>query len=173
MPSLVSARLPTRRSPPRSPFGHRRISTVLHYARTCARPPCIPITRPRGAKGAGLRFERAIARALPGATRGQWFEFEDFYGHGYCQTDFLWDTGKSIIVVESKLTDTPAAPAQLRELYIPVVERAFGKRTYGLIIVKNLMAETDKRLVCDSVAIAVTRLDACIPIVHWLGRGTL
>lgn len=173
MPSAASKRFRAHKYLPRSPFGHRQISAVLRRAEPCQRPDCIPIGRPRGAKRLGITFERAIAKAVPLARRGQWFYFEDFYGPGYCQTDFLLFTPSAIFVIEAKLTDTPAAQAQLRELYLPVVTKAYGLPALGIVLVKNLSPETARGAICDSLAMAFAMAAHTIPTLHWLGHGPL
>lgn len=158
---------------PRSRFGHRKVSALVRRAEPCQRPDCIPIGRPRGVKRLGVAYERAIAKALPLACRGQWFYFEDAYGPGYCQTDFLLFTPKAIYVLEAKLTDTPAAQAQLDELYLPIVAKAYSTPAYGIIIVKNLLPETARGAICDNLSVAQAMSHSTIPILHWLGRGPM
>lgn len=173
MPSAALKQHRRLRYVPRSPFGHRRISAVLRTAQPCERPDCIPFGRPRGVKRLGIAYERAIARVLPHARKGQWFYFEDFYGPGYCQTDFLLFTPTAIYVLEAKLTDTPAAQAQLRELYLPVVARAYNTPAFGIVVVKNLLPETARGAICDSLGVAQIMCKNTIPTLHWLGRGSI
>lgn len=118
---------------------HRRINR-LHWAHPLeGRPASIPNSRPRGAKAAGLRYERALAKHLPEATHGQWFEFSDGNGHGYCQTDLLMPfLPHFIAIIEIKYTLVPNAFSKMLDLYIPVVSKAMGCPVAGIIAVKNL-----------------------------------
>ena len=151
---------------------HRKVSGLLS-ASPIARPKCIPRSRPRGVRALGLRFERALARALPTATHGQWWEYEDSDGHGYCQTDILlpWDGGFAIL--ECKLTDTEAAREQLEELYLPVVRKALRKPVTGIIVTRHLTRTSDLSKVHDSLGLALIASRTRIPVFHWLGVGAL
>ena len=117
-----------------------RVVEGLRWAKSCERPACIPLTtRHRGAKAMGLRYERALAEAIPGAMPGQWWEFEDANGHGWCQTDIIVDLGlRGLVIVEVKLTWTPVAHSQLGRLYMPVVARALDRPVMGVVACKVL-----------------------------------
>ena len=122
---------------------HRRIEGLKRAIPLSDRPSCIPLSKLRGAKAAGLRFERALHKSLKGSILGQWFEFEDALGHGYCQTDLLFSLpvrpkGGLVVVVECKYTLVPGAHSKLSSLYIPIVEKALGCRAAGVVVVKNL-----------------------------------
>jgi hypothetical protein len=118
---------------------HRRIEGLKRAIPLSDRPSCIPLSKLRGAKAAGLRFERALHKSLKGSILGQWFEFEDALGHGYCQTDLLFSRLPDfMIVVECKYTLVPGAHSKLSSLYIPIVEKALGCRAAGVVVVKNL-----------------------------------
>jgi hypothetical protein len=67
-----------------------------------ARPDCIPVSRPRGAKALGVKYEKALAGALPGWKHGQWFQFKDINGYGYCQVDLMIELEACVIVLEAK-----------------------------------------------------------------------
>jgi len=94
----------------------------LEYAALCLRPAHIPKSRPRGVKAAGLRYEKALAAAIPRAEHGQWVEYRDLNGPGHCQMDLLIEGSKRIVVIECKLTDVEQGFGQLRDLYFPIVE---------------------------------------------------
>lgn len=122
---------------------------------------------PRGVKALGLVYERAVARALPGALHGQWFYFEDANGPGYCQPDLLvqgW-------ILEVKLSDTQEALGQLTDLYLPVVTAALGGQWRGLKIVKYLQPWS--RDIITARDQALTKPPAVVPTLHWPGKGRL
>lgn len=142
---------------------YRRI-VGLKWARECERPKCIPKGRPRGRKAAGLRYERQLAKALPEAKHGQWFEFEDVNGRGYCQTDLLLHLGGwGIAILECKYTWTLEAQRQLDLLYRPVVERAFMLPVRCVVVCKVLVPEAPLAAPTLGEALASGR------VWHWLG----
>ena len=143
----------------------RQVNGLL-WARRCERPACVPIGRPRGAKAAGVRYERALARAL-GGTPGQWFEFEDTFGRGYCQVDLLLERGEALVVVEAKYTWTREAHSELAGLYLPVVAMALGRTPIGVVACKVLVPGMPYK--------ASGNLGDCIAgragVFHWIGVG--
>lgn len=151
-----------------------RVICGLREARKCQRPNCLPrMRRPKGVKGLGLSYEQSLARALgPSAIPGQWFEFTDANGHGYCQTDILLPIGDYIVIIECKLSDKAAGYTQLSQLYFPVVALATGKQPLGIVATKYLNSNSDTSLVRgtlkDAVALAASGQTATL---HWLGRG--
>jgi hypothetical protein len=102
------------------------------------RPGFIPESRPRGVKALGKRFEDAVEGEI-GGVRGQWFEFEDANGLGWCQTDFILRRGDLLVVLECKHTWTPDGFRQLHGLYLPVVERWSGREVLGIQVCKRLV----------------------------------
>lgn len=144
----------------------------LRWARACARPGCIPVGRPRGVKAKGLVYERQVAGAVPGAIHGQWYEFEDANGPGWCQVDLMFPHPGGLpafVLLECKLTWTPEAFRQLRGLYIPVVEAASGHHALGLQVCRNLVPGLTSVVVGNlerGVQIALTGREVCW---HWLG----
>src|SRR5215471_19291929 len=104
------------------------------------KPSCIPNSRPRGAKAAGLRYERSLHSNLPAGTlHGQWFEYICSEGRGYCQTDFIVSLLPACVaVLEAKYTLVPGAFSKLLSLYIPVVTLAMQCPAIGIVVVKNL-----------------------------------
>lgn len=153
-----------------------RVIEGLRWARRCERPPAIPSTRLKGVKGAGIRFEKAFGLALPGAIRGQWFEFEDRNGFGVCQTDYLFRDLDRVIVVECKLSLTDEAFFQLQCLYLPVVGEAFRLKTLnararGLIVTRNLREVRNSYKVFPTLRSAVEGDD--ISVLHWIGGPIL
>jgi len=167
---------------PRRRSAHRVIKGLEWAEPLAKRPACIPEGRPKGVKATGLRYERQAAteinKALRGSlVRGQWFEFVDSNGHGYCQCDGLYYDIRtdSYVVFEFKLTEVAQAREQLLDLYLPVVECAwpsFGKPR-GVVVARHLTRETDVKRVCDSLWKAVSWNCDQIPTLHWIGRGPL
>lgn len=145
------------------------------------RPACIPIGRPRGAKAAGMRFQRAVGAALEvklghQVLLGPWFEYLDGSVRRYCQPDFIIyrPAHADFVVAEAKLTWNFEAYEQLWRLYVPVVRQYAAKPVCTMLIVRNLTRETPKQAVFDnfSAALAAAHGAAC-PIFHYLGRGPL
>jgi hypothetical protein len=116
-----------------------RVIEGLRWAKLLdERPGFIPNSRPRGAKAMGLRYERALAKAMPFAKRGLWFEFCDGNGLGVCQTDFIIELERGVLVLEVKYSWVSEAHLQLEGLYLPVVSMALARRARGLVVCKNL-----------------------------------
>lgn len=148
-----------------------RIVHGLKWAKALEkRPACIPQGRPRGAKAAGLRYERSLAKALPVAKHGQWFEFEDEHGRGYCQVDLMLQLLSGILILEAKYTWTAEGHLQLEQLYIPVVSAAWGLPTRGLVVCKKLVPEMSGVAVAGDLDTALKYI-ACGQrcALHWLG----
>lgn len=100
-----------------------RVIRGLQWAERCERPSSIPVGRPRGAKAVGIRYEKALGKALgPSWEHGQWFSFRDINGQGYCQTDFLLILPNLAIILECKYSWVKTAYEQIEFLYTPVVE---------------------------------------------------
>lgn len=151
---------------------HRKVYQ-LSSAQECPRPKSIPNSKPRGVKAKGLSFERAVARALPGAKHGLWFRFWDANGPGYCSPDFILQSSGMIFILECKLSNVQEARAQLEELYLPVVALATGLPTRGIVLVKSVWREDRPELITDSLSQACLLAQTSIPTLHWLGRGPL
>lgn len=150
----------------------------LSYAATCLRPSHIPVSRPRGVKAAGLRYERAVGRELANAglrpLMGQWFEFTDANGPGHCQTDLVLVGRARVVVIECKLTDVDAGRAQLAGLYLPVARMVWPeKRPLGIVAARHLSREEHLDLVCTTLDEAIRRAESCIPTFHWVERVPL
>lgn len=152
----------------------KQIVGQLREAARCERPGCIPVARPRGAKAEGLRFERAFAKELgQEALRGQWFRFEDASNKArFCQTDILVEGAKRILIAECKLKWVPEGEASLRQLYIPIVTRAFGKLAFGLTVVRYVSKEIPQEVrVCGDLDTAVAcALRGFETVLHWIPR---
>lgn len=146
----------------------------LLWARPCSRPAAIPIGRPRGAKAQGLRYERALARELDG-KHGQWFEFEDANGRGWCQTDLLLGRGSMAVVLECKYTWTLEGHLALAKLYLPVVQMALQRPTCGLVVCKKLVPDVALHgvQICSSLEEALMAAPRRCVAWHWTGVSAL
>jgi hypothetical protein len=150
-------------------MSHRKV-VGLKWARL-GEGPELPIRRPRGAKALGLRYERALARALPGAIHGQWWEYEDLNGHGWCQTDLILRVGSNIVVLEAKYSWVEKGHEQMEELYFPVVEEALGTWPLGVQVCKNL--RQGARHVSSTLEQSIDQARVGRSVLHWLGVGPL
>ena len=154
---------------------------VLRAAMLAKRPSCIPANRPRAkAKKAGLAYEAAVAKAIPSAIRGQWFEFTDATGHhGYCQTDLLIPGGvahERPVVIECKATWTLDGHKQLELLYSPVIEAVCGIIPLGILVTRRVTAETAALapVIVYSLREALTQASMSRRVVLlWLGKSAL
>jgi hypothetical protein len=97
-----------------------------------------PKAKLSGLPALGKRYENRVAKALPGAVHGPWFKYYDANGLGYCSPDFVLSCPEGILVLECKLTWTEEALAQLRGLYIPVLEKVTGLPVVGGVVLKSL-----------------------------------
>jgi len=151
--------------------------TGLKWARATDRRPFGTPKVGRGAKSYGIRYERAVAKALPGVPHGQWFEFEDANGLGMCQPDFLTLRAGVVVILECKYTWTPEAEDQLLDLYGPVVGMALGVPTAGMVICKNLTREVPPEAVFETFGEALGSAlywsRPPLPVLHWLGKGPI
>jgi hypothetical protein len=158
---------------------HRRIEGLLRAKALRERPGCIPpLPKFKGAKAAGLRFEKALHKALHGSLHGQWFEYEDSLGFGYCQTDLLVPFvlfRQVIVVLECKYTLVPGAHSKLSSLYLPVVEAAFGMPAYGVVVVKNLDPRYRRgRIYTNLVDAVMGTMETGYPtLIQWSGQALL
>jgi hypothetical protein len=145
----------------------RKVSEV-RWVREVGRPGCVPVGRPRGAKAAGVRYERALALAMPQVSHGVWLEFEDALGHGYAQVDFLWRGEGGVVVGEAKLTWRREAYVQVRKLYFPLLKWLFGS-VGGILICKNVTRETPREEITNELhkALLRSRDEGVIPVLHW------
>lgn len=132
--------------------------------------------RPRGATRAGVKFEREVAKAFgAGAIPGQWFEFFDAAGRGFCQTDLLIHRPEATYCIECKLGNTVAGKAQFRELYKPVLECVYRKPAYGIVIARYVSDDPEPTRICMSFAEAVIRAsrEGACPTLLWRERFPL
>lgn len=122
----------------------------------------------------GLRYEKALTLALPGAKHGQWFQFMDRNGLGHCQPDLIMAAKGELFVLEAKLTDCVGGRAQVRELYLPVVSLAVKRKVFGLVVARSVGAEEEKQLICRDLKSALAlSARGLVPSLLWLGHGPL
>lgn len=138
-------------------MSHRIVDRLFWADRAAERPPGIPISRPRGAKASGIRYEKALAKMFgTGVIRGQWWEFRDRNGHGFCQTDLFQEGERFALVMESKYTWCPEGHSQLELLYRPVVEFAVGKPVLGIQVCRILKPNMPSELtIVNDIASAI------------------
>lgn len=90
-------------------------------------------TKVRGARAAGLNYERKVERYIEGlrgereVMKGLPFRFCDGDGWRFCIPDFLlMDFSRKVCcIVEVKLRHSGTAGLELDGLYVPVVKKAF------------------------------------------------
>ena len=150
----------------------RRVTGLRWARRLEERPAGLPIGRPRGKKRAGVQYERQLAGALPNARHGLWWEFEDRYGKGICQTDLVMLVGQATVVLEAKLTWTEDAWDQLEGLYLPVVRMAMAGRVVGVQVCKNLLPQAKWVSVGLEEAVLNALADRRATL-HWMGLAPL
>jgi len=161
------------------PLQHRVIEDLRWASLLSERPSCIPASRPKGAKAAGLRFEKALSRHLSGSLHGKWFEFEDRNGHGYCQTDIIYVFHTPItpyaVIIEVKYTLVPGAHTKLQHLYLPIVSAALRMPSVGVVAVKNLDPRFRRGRIYTDLPSAVQA--ACTnsfpSLIQWSGQALL
>lgn len=150
----------------------RQIVGLKSVRRLSGKPSCIPIGRPRGAKAAGLRYERELARMLPDVPHGPWLEFEDANGKGYCQADFVLKLAGAVVVLECKYTWTATGHVEMDTLYKPLLGRLEGLPVLGVQVCKKLTPETPSRAaVRSTLAAAISAAWNGPAVWHWLGVG--
>jgi len=147
----------------------------LVWAEESRRPEAIGKDRPRGARAQGIRYENALARALPRARHGQWWRFSDRAGPGVCQTDLVLVGGNAAMVLECKYTWDPRAWAQLEGLYVPVVGKALRRPVFGAMVCKILRPESRyEPVICETLREALEAAKGGRrAVVHWIGDGEL
>lgn len=152
----------------------RKIAGLQFAAQLAQRPKSIPVVRPRGVKADGIRFEKALAKALApfGFVHGLWFEFVDANGHGFCSPDLVALRADRIVVVEAKLTDGEAARHQLEHLYAPVLARVFRLPVQQIVALRHMTYEP-RNAVPHSIEDLLGNPPPGVGLLHWLGRGPL
>ena len=149
------------------------VTGTVSWARPAQRPTGLPARRAGGVKAKGLRYERSLAKALPDAAHGQWFEFEDATGHHFCQPDLLHRTSRGVLILEVKLSWTPEARQQLDFLYIPVVSKALSVPVFGLVVCKNLRPRCSEKIFSSFSLASAAAVEGGAVVLHWLGASFL
>jgi hypothetical protein len=104
----------------------------------------------------------------PQAILGQWWEFEDKNGHGYCQTDAMTRVNGVLCIFECKLSYVPGAWRQLECLYLPVVSEALGEIPRLVQVNRYLRGVPDAR-VAHSLQEAISASGGRT-VLHWSGE---
>ena len=109
------------------------------------------------------------------AFHGQWYEFEDAGGRGYCQPDIVIPQDQFVVIVECKLSAQESAWLQARGLYKPVLEHVYRKPVHCIVATKFLRRERAGDIVEESLRDAVTSAMVLNiqPLWHWIGRGPI
>lgn len=157
-------------------MGHRVVKG-LRWARLDDCGPGFGPSRPRGAKRAGVKYEKDLAHAFHGAAKhGQWIKFEDQNGIGFAQPDILFPSGEELFVIESKYTWVPEACTQIAFLYKPLLECIYPTaKIWGIVTCKVLTQWGAKQqVVCSNLddAMVLARTGK-MPVLHWIGTGPL
>lgn len=147
----------------------------LQSATPCSRPPTIPQGRARGAKAAGLRYEKdllktlKIAFPLSAISYGQWFSFTDTNGPGYCQPDILLPLRQSLVILEAKYSWVPEAHLQIERLYRPICQFVFQRLILGVVVTRRVTPGMGRVCVTSSIEEAVLRAsEGYQTVLHWL-----
>lgn len=153
---------------------HRVVQGLL-WAEAVREGPWGRSPRARGAKAAGLRFEREVAAALPRAIHGQWFRFEDANGVGYAQPDLLLGLGSRVVaILECKYSWVPEGHSQMELLYVPIVQKALRPDVLLLVqVCRNLRPGANGAArVCGTLGEALQAAlagDRCV--WHWPAKA--
>lgn len=151
-----------------------RVIEGLQWARRASEAPFGKPRARKNARGAGIRYERLLAKALPQAIHGRWYEFADANGRGFCQPDLLLDTSSGLVVLEVKLTWVEEAHSQIEQLYRPVLRLAEGASVAGIVVCKTLSPGMRFIPVVATLAEALPlALAGRLVVLHWLGTSTL
>lgn len=102
--------------------------TSLDYARYSKNPWGGKPKRMKRVARLGLAYEKKVEKELARRgldfARGPWIEFADRNGRGFAQPDFvIYSRSDLWIVLEAKLSQTPAAFEQLFKLYLPLLRK--------------------------------------------------
>jgi hypothetical protein len=155
----------------------RIIEGALRWATSCPKPTFAPQAKPSPAKRKGIAFEARVAATLGIGRHGDWFNYADDKGLGYCQPDLWWKepaVGNAIariVVVEVKLTWTLAASRAILGLYAPVLSHIHQLPVHGIIICKNLTPLTPRGAIFGDLREALAHTGPRTPtICHWPGK---
>ena len=134
-------------------------------------PGGIPPVAPggKGRKWDGLKYEGLLSVGVcAGARHGVWYSYQDEFGGGYAQVDFLWGERDGVLLGEAKFTWTRRAYVQVRRLYEPILRRVYGMRFLGSILLcKNLTPDTPREMVVWDLSSAKEMAwEGVIPVLH-------
>lgn len=156
----------------RGASAHRVVQGLL-WATPVAEGPWGP-GRARGAKAMGLRFERQVAAAIPGAIHGQWFKFEDTNGVGFAQPDLLLGLGhRTVAILECKYSWVAEGHTQMELLYAPIVWAALRPdRLVFVQICRNLRPGASAGIqVCGTLEEALRAAARGRAVWHWPAKA--
>jgi hypothetical protein len=97
-----------------------------------SRPKFIPKARLRGSRAAGVTYEKKVGKVLrhlfgtKAVHSGVWFEYADSVRQGVCQVDHYVLREEVVLLIECKLSESLEAWGQMRDLYAPILRRAYG-----------------------------------------------
>lgn len=148
-----------------------RVVKGLKWARFSAEGPGWPKARPRGAKAAGLRYERELVKQFKGAQAGKWIEFEDQNGRGFAQPDLFFILRGEVVCLEAKLRWVPEGHSQGELLYKPLLEEIFRLPCRVVVVCKVLTPWVPRERVFSRLADALRGGQSSSPVLHWIGTG--
>jgi len=131
-----------------------RCISGLEFARYSKNPWGGKPRRGRGVRAAGLRYEERVGKELARRkldfARGPWIEFRDVNGKGFAQPDFVvYADSSRWIVLEAKLSQTPAAFEQLFSLYIPLLTQLHPEIELVPVQVCKNLRKRDPKMIED------------------------
>lgn len=151
-----------------------RLIRDLQWANCVAKPLGInPKRAPTRPMLAGIRYEAALAAAIPIADHGVWWQFQDRCGEGFCQTDLVIRGLRADLVLEAKYTYTDEAWDQLEGLYLPVVGKALRRPTLGIQVCKRFLSGVGPQVAVanDLPAAIAYAQEGRRTVLHWIGKN--
>jgi len=137
----------------------RLVINKLQWAKALdERPSFIPSPRLTGVKRAGVLYEKRVAeymKAIYGEENvlyGQWYNYKDRRGEGYCQSDIVilpHKGKKEIIIMECKLKSRKIAQIQLRYLYRPIIQHLYPDSPIIMVQVCKFLNKELKGVIID------------------------
>jgi hypothetical protein len=104
---------------------------------------------------------------LSDVKAGVWIEFRDRNGTGFAQPDFFLPGPHSVLVFESKLTETDGGYSQIAALYRPLLRHIYQRPVVGILVCKTLIRRPD-RLISAPAELLDTTEEATY-LWHFLG----
>lgn len=147
----------------------RKVHGLL-WAEQCSNPlRSCPKSKMSASQRAGLRYEDAIKKCLPGAQGDLWFRYCDSNGEGYCAPDIVLELRPNFsLILECKLTDKLVGQTQISQLYIPVLSKVWPQKKFlGFVVAKNLSPRSNVELLARTLAEAVKLAEkGHVPVLH-------